>query len=245
MNNVVIRDEISFLYHAVSMCKDLRSGHDGAWQIAPFQSSIPFTHDCIENLNGLRDSIHKLFPELIRHGEDRAHRAFVNLKDSVTKPSYSNRIANFRDSHINQFETMLDISKREAASGGLVFSVFSPEDLIERQRPGYVPCLVAGSFLLHESEIQLNAFFRSQSVLEFGLFDLIFLRKFQTQFVEQFNLKKGRGKSVTPGHLNLHFARVLIQRRLARKGNRSFIRRDSVVEKWLKVVEEFMMSMRY
>src|SRR5690606_5014206 len=103
----------------------------------------------------------------------------------------------------NQLERIASIAAKEPSSGGLVFSVFDPDDLEDRRRPGYVPCLIAGTFVEHEGELQLNAFFRSQSVIEFGIFDLEFLRKLQRETMGQLN--SSRDRPLTMGSLNLHF----------------------------------------
>jgi hypothetical protein len=185
---------------------------------------------------------HKL-PKLVDFGERRARKAFIETADTITKPSYTKRIHNFLDTGTNQFEALAKIVSREPASGGLVFSVFSPTDLARRQRPGYVPCLISGSFLLHEDALQLNAFFRSQSIIEFGIFDLIFLRSFQVEFVERFNELAPRRRQTMPGLLNLHFGRILIHRRLI-KSDKRFVPRAELVDLWIGVVEEHMMALR-
>lgn len=241
LSNYLIDDEASFLYQSAFLCREGRSGYDGAWQIAPFQCSIPFASDCIVRLQGLKNHLASIFPDLIAFGERRAKKAFVDVVDTVTKTSYIKRIRNFLDSGTDRFSTLVDICSREPASGGLVFSVFSPVDLENRQRPGYVPCLVSGSFLLHEGKLHLNAFFRSQSVVEFGIFDLLFLRQFQIDFVDGFNRRSE--KRASPGPLNLQFARILIHRRLL-KSDKKFVRRAALVDRWIGEVEQYMLISR-
>jgi hypothetical protein len=243
MSNQPIDDEVSFLYHAAYSCRESRTGYDGAWQIAPFQCSIPYEKSCLERLCGLKNHLRCSLPKLIEFGELRAQKAFVQTTDTITKPSYIKRIYNFLDGGTNQVDALANIASREPASGGLVFSVFSPRDLVQRQRPGYVPCLISGSFLLHEDALQLNAFFRSQSVIEFGLFDLIFLRSFQVDFVDRFNSLSRRKRAAVPGSLNLHFGRILIHRRLI-KSDKRFVSRTELVDRWIALVEQYMMSLR-
>jgi hypothetical protein len=209
----------------------------------PFQCSIPFDQLCLERLHGLKDHLRCNLPRLVEFGEQRAKKAFIETGDTVTKPSYIKRIYNFLDSGSNQVATLANIASREPASGGLVFSVFAPGDLTQRQRPGYVPCLISGSFLLHEDALHLNAFFRSQSVVEFGLFDLIFLRSFQLEFVSRFNEVTTLKRTTVPGPLNLHFGRILIHRRLI-KSNKQFVSRSEIVDRWIALVEQYMLSLR-
>ena len=171
MHNFVIRNEASFLYNAAFLCQEQKTGYDGSWQVAPFQCSIPHTDNCLENIRRTKREIETAFPELYDFGACRAKKAYCSSKDTITKPSYNMRIENYKGNEINQLQSIAKIGSKEIGSGGLVFSVFSPDDLVERRRPGYVPCIIAGSFLEHQGELQLNAFFRSQSVVELGIFD--------------------------------------------------------------------------
>ncbi|WP_193366948.1 hypothetical protein [Pelagibius marinus] len=244
MNNAPISDEVSYLYHATFQCCEERQGYDGAWQLAPFQCSIPYQDNAISRLLNLREFLREEFPELIDFGERRAKKAFEERRSTTTKPSYISRIENFLQDGFDQKQNLLEIAKREPASGGLVFSVFTPHDILDRKRPGYVPCLVSGSFLLHENELHLNAFFRSQSVVEFGLFDMLFLRQFQQEFFELYSARATpRLGEIKMGPLNLQLARVLVHRRFLKR-NKSFVPRAEIVHKWLHKVEEFMLLNR-
>lgn len=242
MHNFVIRSEASFLYHAVELCRESRSGNDGAWQVAPFQCSIPYSDNALEKIGALKQNLKDRFPDLYAYGENRAKKAYQSTRDTITKPSYNSRIANYKDSGLNQLNAIENIGAHERSSGGLVFSIFSPDDLVNRRRPGYVPCLIAGSFLEHDGELQINAFFRSQSVVEFGLFDLEFLRKMQLEMVSRICARRKNTDSVRAGSMNLHFSRILVQRRLQR-GRNGFIKRDAILDAWLRVVEDFNLEM--
>jgi hypothetical protein len=111
---------------------------------------------------------------------------------------------------------------------------------------GYVPCLVAGSFLLDEGQLTLNAFFRSQSIVEFGLYDLLFLRDLQSEMAERFAYRNGAFE-IACGSLNLTFGRIIVQRRLARRRKRTpmgtyqhvHLPRDSTFRKWVGVLSKF------
>jgi hypothetical protein len=234
-HNLRILTEIDYLFQSATLCNESRSGSDGAWQVAPLNCSIPYRETCLQDLRTLKEKLHKRFPTLLEFGERRAQKAFYQPKSDVTKPSYRARIDDFLKSGHNQLEVAKNIAQKEPFSGGLVFSVFSPEDMIKRQRPGYVPCLVSGSFLVHENQLQINAFFRSQSVVEFGLFDMIFLREFQEEFFDLIKSSHKKLDSLELGSLNVHFARVLVHRRFV-KFNDRFIRRDAIFDEWLEVI---------
>tara|TARA_R100001126_G_C4879008_1_gene177922 strand:+ start:1134 stop:1877 length:744 start_codon:yes stop_codon:yes gene_type:complete len=242
LSNIFVDSELSYLFSAANICIERKEGADGAWQVAPFFCSIPFSEDSYEDMKKFANSIEEEISDLYSFGKRRAYKAFGNEVDSVTKPSYLKRINNYNDDGIDQFENILSISEKEFNSGGLVFSVFDPMDLIRRKRPGYVPCLVSGSFLVHNGELQLNAFFRSQSVVEFGVFDLIFLRDFQRKMFEE--IKKFRAEEdISIGSLNLHFARVIIQRRFARSGKK-YLKREEVINNWMSLLEINLLEAR-
>jgi hypothetical protein len=245
VKNLNIRDEVSLLFLGAQLCFEGRSGYDGAWQVAPLFCSIPYKRDCLERLKNLKDRLAKQFPELIEFGDARAARAFQSTRHSITKPSYVLRLSRYGASGQNQIENILRIADKEPASGGLVFSVFEAADLESRFRPGYVPCLVSGSFLLHENEFQMNAFFRSQSIIEFGLQDIMFLRQFQIETVAKVNDQCAkRAKPFEMGALNIHFGRIIIQRRLMRNKH-GFVPRSQIVESWLRLVGDFVRESQF
>ncbi|WP_343315422.1 hypothetical protein AAIB41_11445 [Brucella sp. BE17] len=239
ISNSFVRSEASFLYHSASLCREAKEGSDGAWQIAPYMCSIDYTPDCLEVLAELKQMLAEKFPVLSHFGERRADRAYGSNSGSITKPNYVSRIKKFPINEVNQHNEILETARREPSSGGLVFSIFNPSDLVEKKRPGFVPCLIAGSFLVHEGQLQLNAFFRSQSVVEFGLFDLEFLRRFQIDTAERIN--NHSRKKIAVGSLNIQFGRIIIQRRLARNSN-GFIRRQDIIDDWISNLYEFCLK---
>jgi hypothetical protein len=242
--------ELAFLHRTAVRCSENPHGNDGIWQVAPVFASIPYRKAGIEEMRHFANAIRNSLPRLGAHGVKRAAKAFVHKVDTITKPSYINRIqGNGFHSSITQRELLERAFVKEPSSGGLVFSVFDPRDLIMRRRPGYVPCLISGSLLLHRSELHLNAFFRSQSILEFGVYDLMFLREFQRDFLStiaaiprsQFPRRSNLPREIRVGPVNLHFARVIVQRRLARQRT-SFLRRSATVDSWLRIIMTSMQA---
>lgn len=234
-------NELQFLHEAATYCSGKSFGRDAVWQVAPVMTSIPYTEGCIENLESFEELIESQLPLLSTHGKNRAYKAFINRKDTITKPSYINRIdGSYVDGEINQFGNLVDSFLKEPTSGGLAFNVFHPKDLIDKYRPGYVPCLVSGTFLLHDNELHLNIFFRGQSILEFGLHDLKFLRNFQLRFIDEVSAfpksifpKRSCPANIAAGPLNIHFSRVTIPSRLARSKN-EYIRRSECFDVWVE-----------
>jgi hypothetical protein len=240
--------EAHFLHNVVDRCRDGGEKHDGVWQVAPFFCRIPFSAEGTARLRQLDEEIKRDLPALHKYGNDRARRAYRSEKDTLTKPSYIGRLRNFGGENLGcQLGTIGAILRHEPTSGGLVFSVFHPEDLRSRPRPGYVPCLVCGSFLVHDGEFHINAFFRSQSVVEFGLHDLLFLRQIQQEVFDGLTRTRG-GRHLKLGSLNLFLGRVIVQRRIARRSivapgrprKYLWLPRDKVVPIWSNIVARFL-----
>jgi hypothetical protein len=240
-----VESELHFLYETVTRCKGRRVGRDTVWELAPIYASIPYSRNAIADLERLERAISEELPALGVHGKKRADKAFVRETDTITKPSYIARLTNGKcwSMSVSQRDLLLSIFARQPLSGGLAFSVFHPRDLAERRRPGYVPCLVAGTFLLHNNQLHLSAFFRSQSILEFGVHDLLFLRRWQQQFVDSIASipREAVPQRIRPqyrvhaGPLNLHFSRVVIPARLARN-RKGYVHRGDVLDRWVEVV---------
>jgi hypothetical protein len=81
-------------------------------------------------------------------------------------------------------------------------------------------------------------------VVEFGVHDLLFLRRLQERFVKavctypsEWFPKRSRPEVLEPGPLNLHFGRVIIQSRLARNRKGS-LRREEVLAIWMEALAE-------
>jgi len=231
--------DIEFLYSVATACHGQPVGRDNVWQAAPVQGQIGYTQNAIASLEQFEQRISEALPPLGEHGRKRARKAYHSRADTITKPSYIGRIEQkIKDACESQLACLEERFVSEPYSGGLVFSVFDPIDLVERHRPGYVPCLVSGSFLLHGGQVHLNVFFRSMSVLEFGVHDLLFLRRLQADFVDQIMSypedsfpKRHQLPDLSPGLLNVHLSRAIIQRRLARSGN-DYLHRDHVYQIW-------------
>jgi hypothetical protein len=243
----VAQSELDFLYKVVLSCRDKRHGRDGIWQLAPVQCTILWTNDSATKLEELAERIGNKFPRLKRFAADRVRKAYGNHQDTITKPNYARRIdTNYVGYNGSQIERIVQLYTREPDSGGMVFSVFHPSDLSSRRRPGYVPCLLTGVFLVHHGEVHLNAFFRSQSIVEFGIADLVFLRKLQISFADQIagvpleRMPRRRGPpKLRPGPLNLQFGRIIIQDRVARDRS-GFLRRAEIMDEWLDLLREIL-----
>lgn len=234
---------LQFLYSVAKECHNNPVGRDGVWQAAPIQGSIKYSDRDAKSLKEFESSLHESIPELAEHGRKRAKKAYKSKVDTITKPSYIKRITkNVEEKKTSQVDYIKRKFVDQPYSGGLVFSVFSPNDLFDGYRPGYIPCLVSGSFLFHQGKVHLNAFFRSISILEFGVHDLLFLWRFQRSVVNEVSSrpmedfpKRHNFSSIEPGPLNLHMSRAVIERRLARGGG-THLDRNRVYEVWTDII---------
>jgi hypothetical protein len=248
LRQVAAETELEFLYDTVRAAKGKCVGRDAVWQLAPVFASIRYSSDSTARLRSFAEAIQISLPRLANHGQNRARKAFVRGADTITKPSYVARLdrGDVWGLSESQRSVLIENFVREPLTGGLVFSVFHPRDLLDRKRPGYIPCLVSGSLLVHKKSLQLNAFFRSQSIIEFGVHDLLFLRDLQADFLrsaasyedEHFPSRMRRiYRKLTPGRINLHFGRIVIPSRLAR--NRSgHLHRSDTVDVWMSQLVE-------
>jgi hypothetical protein len=241
-SNEQINSEIAYLYNAACMCREARNGYDGIRQIVPFFASIPYNADSLIALEKLESELANVYPPLASFGRLRANKAYGNVKGTITKPSYLGRMTGTDGHDIDQLQRIVEIAVREPASGGLCFSVFMPQDLVNRRRPGYVPCLMSGSFLLHDDEWQMNVFFRSQSVVEFAIYDLLYLRSMQMELVERFARAGVLKTAVGAGALNMSMGRVFVHRRMLKRKDGSFLRRDEILDEWITVVHRHLLD---
>ena len=239
--------EIQFLRNLLLLCKHGGRHQDGIWQVSPVHARIPYSVTSIKLMESFSEDLAAHIPELWSFGSKRAKKAYSSRKHTISKPSYIARLRNYcNEWRACQIESILSLFEREPFSGGLVFSIFHPSDILQRFRPGYVPCLISGVFLKVGQELHLNAFFRSQSIIEFGLYDLMFLRSLQKELVSRIKEKKPRAK-IECGALNLSFSRAIVQRRLARRRIKDlsgelrhvYLNRSQIVDKWLDIAKSY------
>lgn len=184
--------------------------------------SVDNTEDGVDNLEALKNDFLKIVGESAKQAIERTHRVFDTLEDKITKPSYLKRLRAYEDIlddqiiEIDQLENIINELAKKPRYSLLSFVFLKPQDLIKKQRPGYVPCPIAGDFKFRNGELQLNVFFRSQDAMNFLFPDLIKLRELQNfvlqaaQEITKFEeLKKGR-----IGKLTLHCSRSYIPLRM-------------------------------
>lgn len=242
MHHLESSNEIIFLRDASRLIESVKCRKDGFKVLPALSVCIQPSADWENTLLNLSSWVEMAIPKLFEFGEKRAHKAFISTSDTITKPSYSKRLVEpFLGASNAQIENLVRLFKKEPNSGGLVFTVFEPKDLEFRRRPGYVPCIVAGTFQKVGDRLDLMTFFRSQSLIEFAIFDLLFLRSLQTVFIERVRTNDDRFQDLKVGQLNLTYNRIVVPDRLAKKKT-SWVHRNEALPAWLDVIERAAQS---
>jgi len=124
-------------------------------------------------------------------GEDgwsRATRVYTTVKDLPTKPSYLKRLLEYPDRprkakesalYINQEGTIINELAKKPGFSNLSFVFLRPADLVDKARPGYVPCPIAGDFKFRDGKLHLNVMFRTGDAFAVGYADIFYLRNLQ------------------------------------------------------------------
>src|SRR6185503_18804960 len=129
--------------------------------------SIKYTPTGLIKFKEYRPSFLRIVGRTAEASFKRADRVYTKSKDRMTKPSYFKRMTAFSEIirgktvHINQIENIIFELAEKPRHSLLTFAIFRPSDLINKKRPGYIPCPIAGDFKFRKGELQLNLFFRS------------------------------------------------------------------------------------
>jgi hypothetical protein len=204
---------------------NLNSYFDGeSFDLINVALSITFSQ---EGWNGFLDFINLWsynFPELSEFGWNRAKRAYESKNHSITKPSYRLRLDGFvctnkkgESETIDQISIICKRLTSNRCASGACFSVFNPIDNIEGYRPGYVPCVHGGMFRIKNGQLLFSVWFRSQSVLEFGIQDIFYLRSLQIEVLERLIQINSSLVDLEIGEICLFFGRIFIPRRVVRR----------------------------
>jgi thymidylate synthase len=178
-------------------------------------------------------------------GWEKATRVYTDPRDRPTKPSYFSRLIAYPDrpkrhpargATIDQIETIVEQLDQKPGYSCLSFVFLRPADLLDKVRPGYVPCPIAGDFKLRGGKLSLSVMFRTMDVLSVGYADIFYLRNLQRLVLTRAQ-EPGRNPKVSDaqvGDLNLFLSRAFITKRLGRGKDK----RVSGVDTCRRLVEE-------
>lgn len=131
---------------------------------------------------------------LVKHGAEKADRAYRRRTGNITKPSYISRIrefpfvkigTNFLEP-IDQLQVVVDKFAEAPQSSNLAISVFHPSDLRDAFRPGYVPCLSFIDVKFRSGGLFTKYYFRSCDFAEVAVFDIYHCINLHTELKNRF-----------------------------------------------------------
>lgn len=168
---------------------DMNEVQDLACLISPDFAEWQSFQDFVNRISGR--------PEL-KHGAEKAKRAYERLSGNITKPSYIGRMREFPflKSGANDFTPIDQISLlaekfgEAPQSSNLSMSVYHPSDLRDAFRPGYVPCLSFVDVKFRNGELRTKFFFRSCDFAEVALFDFFHCSRIHYLLADSFRLQR-------------------------------------------------------
>lgn len=199
--------------------------------------TISYSSAGLARFHAFRDEFLNITGQIGRDGWNRATRVYTTIRDRPSKPSYLRRLVQYPDrprkdrrsvSYVNQIDTIASELAKKPGFSTLSFVFLRPADLIDKFRPGYVPCPIAGDFKFRDGKLNLGVMFRTSDAFAVGYADIFYLREIQEMVLEQ---AKERSPSErihdgVIGDLNLYFSRTYMEKRrevrdLATKNDKS------------------------
>lgn len=219
------KDELSSYLKLIELIKENGYKSSRYLELPNCLMSIPYSEKSFNQFIEYKSEYINIVGRTAKSAWERGKRVYTTYQDRMTKPSYLKRLRMYeslikgKKVEIDQIENIVFELAEKPKYSLLSFSIFSPNDLIEKKRPGYVPCPLAGDFKFRNGELQLNVFFRSHDALNFGYIDIYYLRQIQLYVLEEAKkhtkfLKLQKGKL---GSLNLHFSRAYVPLRMEMK----------------------------
>jgi hypothetical protein len=177
----------------------------------------------LTRFHAFREKFFTIAGQTGRNGWNRATRVYTTTRDLPTKPSYLRRLVEYPDrprkaqksaSYVNQIDTIASELAKKPGFSTLSFVFLRPADLIDKFRPGYVPCPIAGDFKFRDGKLHLSVMFRTSDAFGVGYADIFYLREIQKRVLEQAKERAAGGKIYEGGigDLNLYFSRTYIEK---------------------------------
>jgi hypothetical protein len=159
-------------------------------------------------------------------GWNRATRVYTTTVHKQSKPSYLARLQDYPDQArrssergINQIDSIVQDLITKPGYSCLSFVILRPADLIDKFRPGYVPCPIAGDFKFRNRQLDLSVMFRTSDALAVGYADIFYLRELQRRVLnEARELSSNKALAqANIGSLNMFFSRTYITKSIKLK----------------------------
>jgi hypothetical protein len=196
-----------------------RTKHNHNYEIQDLILQIGAALGATARLRSFLDFLFEKEPLRLGKGLRKAERAYVRTGDRITKPSYIKRIRSFPDysrktrtiSNIDQIRLVARRFCEEPNASYHVISIFRPVDLLDKFRPGYVPCVVCADFKYRKNQLSGKFFFRSCDAYNLLPFDMFYCIGIMEQLFDQIKMNHFSGK-IEIGSVLFWFSRIYISR---------------------------------
>lgn len=203
--------------------------------------TIVYDADSLVRFRAFRNEFLDITRRIGGEGWNRATRVYTTMRDLPTKPSYLRRLIEYPDKprlpkistpYINQIDTITSELAKKPGFSTLSFIFLRPADLIDKFRPGYVPCPIAGDFKFRDGKLHLSVMFRTSDAFGVGYADIFYLRQIQEMVLQRAKEKTLGGKIQDSeiGDLNLFFSRTYVEK------NHYYKDKDTKTNKSIKVI---------
>jgi hypothetical protein len=193
--------------------------HNHNFEIQDLVLQMPCASSGSVTLRSFIDFILDEEPLRLGKGLRKAERAYVRTGDRITKPSYIKRIRSFPDfsrktrtiSDIDQIKSVARSFCEEPNASYHVISIFRPVDLLDKFRPGYVPCVVSADFKYRNKRLNGKFFFRSCDAYNLLPFDMFYCAGIVEQLFDQIVMNRF-SREIKIGSILFWFSRIYISR---------------------------------
>jgi thymidylate synthase-like protein len=193
--------------------------HNHNHEIQDLILKIPLAFNSTSRLRSFLNFLFEVEPLRLGKGLRKAERAYCRTGDRITKPSYIKRIHSFPDfsrktqriSKIDQIRSVARGFCDEPNASYHVISIFRPVDLLDKFRPGYVPCVISADFKYRARRLNGKFFFRSCDAYNLMPFDMFYCVGIMEQLFEQIIMNHFRGE-LELGSILFWFSRIYISR---------------------------------
>jgi thymidylate synthase len=193
--------------------------HNHNFEIQDLILRISSALNATSRLRSFIDFLEEEEPLRLGKGLRKAERAYARTGDRITKPSYIRRVRSFPDysrktrtiSNIDQIKSVARGFCEEPNASYHVISIFRPVDLLDKFRPGYVPCVVCADFKYRNNKLDGKFFFRSCDAYNLLPFDMFYCTGIIEQLFEQI-VRNQFPRRIELGSALFWFSRIYISR---------------------------------
>jgi Thymidylate synthase len=219
MHEIVSADAFR-AYRDVLLCFDVAGErHNHNFEVQDLVLRIPYTRAVTVELRRFIEFLFETEPPQLAKGLRKAEHAYLRNGDRITKPSYIARIRSYSDfskrtrlvSIIDQVKTVARVFCEEPNASYHVVSIFRPIDLLEKFRPGYVPCVICADFKYRERKLTGKFFFRSCDAYNLLPFDLFYCISIAEELLDQI-ISDGFHRKIELAEVLFWFSRIYISR---------------------------------